>query len=166
MDLQAAESLTQDLMSEFGLHDWSFKFGNAKQEFGYCDIKKKIISLSSCLVELNDIAVVEDTIRHEIAHALAGPDHHHDWYWRQKCIQVGAIPERCYDADEVTEPEGRYVYKCSTCQREWRHFKRLTRKHFCNTCSNRFGMYSPRALLTLVSSGDGLSKLFAELETS
>ena len=72
MNLNDAQSLAADLMQQHKLpREWSFGFDRSKVRFGKCDYGKKRISLSRHLVEANGIAVVRETILHEIAHALA-----------------------------------------------------------------------------------------------
>lgn len=47
-------------------------------------------------------SLIRDTILHEIAHALVGPNHCHDLVWKAKCLEIGATPRRCgasHDAD-------------------------------------------------------------------
>jgi predicted SprT family Zn-dependent metalloprotease len=52
---------------------YKFKFDNAKRRFGYCSYTDKEISLSKPLCEynLNNFYQINDTILHEIAHALS-----------------------------------------------------------------------------------------------
>jgi hypothetical protein len=74
MKLHDAEQLAIRLMKEFGLAStWRFEFDNAKRRFGCCHRSQNLISLSRILVEKNTQSEVEDTIRHEIAHALCPP---------------------------------------------------------------------------------------------
>ena len=64
--------LAEELMREHRVpREWSFGFDRSKVRFGKCDYRRKRISLSSHLVDLNDEYSVRDTILHEIAHALA-----------------------------------------------------------------------------------------------
>lgn len=37
---------------------------------------------------------IKDTVLHEIAHAIAGGQHHHDNYWKACCQKIGAKPSR------------------------------------------------------------------------
>ena len=64
------------------------------------------------LANLNTIEESKDVVLHEIAHALTGPGHGHDWAWKQKCVLVGARPERCYTSElhggTVKTTKGKY----------------------------------------------------------
>ena len=73
MDIQDAEMLAFLHMEEYELynHYWHFDFQNKKVALGTCSYRDKRISLSKWYVELNEEDEVEDTILHEIAHALS-----------------------------------------------------------------------------------------------
>ena len=83
---------------------------------------------------LNGEYEVTDCILHEIAHALAGHKAGHGWAWKQVCIRIGAKPERCYDTEEVTQPQMRYQATCGGCNKVWQKVKRPdnTRKRSCS----------------------------------
>jgi len=97
MNLSEAQHLAKALMKDFGIEDkgWRFAWDNAKRRHGQTRFATKTISLSRPLTQINEDAVVENTIRHEIAHVLAGPSHGHDATWRAFARQCGAKPERC-----------------------------------------------------------------------
>lgn len=119
MELQHAENLARDLMHEWGLHAWTLKFDKAKTRCGQCSHTTWTISLSRHFVRLNDRELVEDTVRHEIAHALVGPGHGHDAAWKKMARAVGAKPQRCKsEADGLQRSEHRYVAVCDGCGKE------------------------------------------------
>lgn len=66
-----------------------------KDTFGTCNFVNKVISLSRRHVEEDEFEVVEDTLRHELAHALDAKIRgysNHDKHWR-KCARImGATP--------------------------------------------------------------------------
>ena len=64
------------------------------------------------LVHRNGTAEFFGTVLHEIAHALVGPGHGHGPTWKRKCLEVGAAPKRCGQADM---PTGRWTATCSSC---------------------------------------------------
>lgn len=138
MNHSAALHLAITLMNKHNLlvSGWSFKFDNAKRRFGVCSHRKMTISLSRHLVGLNDKEQVEDTILHEIAHALVGPGHGHDAVWKAKCVEIGAKPERCYNDDDVTVPTAKYKAICDGCGRTHKvHRLRKGRRYAC-ICQN------------------------------
>ena len=73
MDLFKAKMSALSYMDDYGLLDqcWHFNFQNKKRALGTCSYFKKSILLSSWYVKLNEESDVEDTILHEIAHAIS-----------------------------------------------------------------------------------------------
>jgi hypothetical protein len=120
MELREAERLARDLMDEWGLSDWTFKFDRARTRFGSVqrmrgghpmkDGAPGWITLSGPVTQMNDREQVEDTIRHEIAHALAPLTAGHGYEWRRWCYKVGAKPTRCGGG---RTPPRRYELVCA-----------------------------------------------------
>jgi len=152
MELTTAKNLAIKLMTKHGLiaKYWRFEFDNAKRRFGYCAHYCKMIGLSKNLVLLNGEAEVKDVILHEIAHALCDVNHGHDWVWKQKAIEVGARPERCYDSEAVNQPESKYVAECKGCGKIHKRHKKISggRISSCSACSG--GKFNPQYKLDYI----------------
>jgi len=142
-ELIETTTLANKLMKEFGLADegWTFRFSNKKTIMGTCYHGEKVIEFSKWYVESHPNEI-EDTIRHEIAHALVGPDHDHDYVWRRKCLEVGARPERCYDSNspQVTRSvKHNWLLECDNprCENttKWKR-DRMTRRSRYAICPN------------------------------
>ena len=111
MRVSTATKLAHQLMDQHGLIEkgWTFRISRATSCFGQCrqgifgKKRKKIkeISLSGPLTEINTEVEVRDTILHEIAHAIVGPGHGHDWKWKQCCRKIGCRPNTTYSTDNV-----------------------------------------------------------------
>ncbi len=127
MQLSDVISLGNQLMQQHGLiqRGWVFELDNAKRRFGVCSYRQRSISISRPLASLNDELKVKDTILHEIAHALVGGGHGHNHIWKNKCIEIGAKPERCYSSDETCTPKLRYYAICEPCGKEHQKAKRV-----------------------------------------
>lgn len=122
-------NLALGLMGQYGLLDWTFVYNRRKRALGLCRYATKTIELSIYFVDGNTIEEVRDTLLHEIAHALVGPGHGHDWVWKVKCAEVGARPERCGEADM---PEGRWKAACPACGQGFsRHRRPRTLRGWC-----------------------------------
>ncbi len=115
MNTRDAERMAAELMIEFGLEQWTFRFDNSKRRFGVCRSGRREIGLSKPLTVLNTAAEVEDTLRHEIAHAIAPLGSNHGPAWKQACRITGARPERCYDSSQIVQPPAAYRVICPTC---------------------------------------------------
>lgn len=129
-----ARQLALQLMAAHGLHAWAFTFNRRKQALGLCVYGRRSIELSIHFVERdNPPEEIRDTILHEIAHALVGPGHGHDKVWKRKCIEIGARPQRCGQADM---PEGNWRARCGSCGKCFHRYKKPKRHGgwFCRDC--------------------------------
>jgi predicted SprT family Zn-dependent metalloprotease len=131
---------------------YSFKFDNARRRFGCCNYTYEIISLSKGLCEknLDNPELIEDTIRHEIAHAICLAVHGrdakgHGSEWKAICVQVGANPIRCYDGDAVESVDSKYTATCPECDMKYpihklgKRFKNGLRSKACGKCCRANG---------------------------
>lgn len=120
MDRIEARRLARTLMDKHGLgsfpNEWAFEWDAAKRRAGACHHRKRKITLSLHYVDRNTVDLVQDTILHEIAHALAGPGKGHGPEWKRICVRIGAKPQRCYSTS-ADMPEGKYKACCGGCQK-------------------------------------------------
>ena len=75
---------------------WAFGFDLAPSRAGVCRYGERRIDLSVSYCLAATRADVEDTILHEIAHAIVGPRHNHDAVWKAKAREIGCVGERCH----------------------------------------------------------------------
>ena len=114
MDERATKALMEQKLDEHGLLalGWTAHLDRAVRRFGACLPEHKQITVSRKLAAMNSDEQVLDTILHEIAHALAylktGRNCGHNATWKRIARDIGAKPSRCFDADEVKMPAGRY----------------------------------------------------------
>ncbi len=163
MQLTDAANMAITLMEQHGLYgdaplgqysaSWSFAWDNARRRFGVCNYRKRTIGLSRALVALNDAAQVRDTILHEIAHALAGPQAKHGYRWQAQARAIGAKPERCYTMAETEMPEAPYYLCCPNgeCGRRVPQYRKPKRLKACGVCCKRHagGRFDRRFMLVL-----------------
>ncbi len=91
MNLDHVATLAHELMAAHGLlPQWRFAFDHAKRRAGACRHHDSTISVSRHLMELYSEELVRETLLHEIAHALAGPEHNHDAVWRRTARAIGS----------------------------------------------------------------------------
>ncbi|MFH1007211.1 MAG: SprT-like domain-containing protein [Candidatus Latescibacterota bacterium] len=108
-EIDAVAAHARELMTQHGLLGWSFQFDHGRRRAGCCQYQTQVISLSSEYAKYDSDAGVEDTILHEIAHALAGKEHHHDAIWRAQAIRIGCSGKRCHTLQFVPP---RYIVRC------------------------------------------------------
>lgn len=137
MNLNDARHLAITLMGYHGLGSWTFDFDNAKVRFGCCWYRKRKITLSRELTKLNSEAWVTETILHEIAHALVGPEHGHNRRWQRTAQFIGCTGNRCYDAKFITQPLPNYLVWCPQCGVMTTRYRRPKRGACCGRCWHR-----------------------------
>ncbi len=152
MNTSDAATLCISLMTKHGLmtentNSWRFEFDNAKRRLGVCNYRDRVIGLSRPLVEHNSLDVIQDTILHEIAHALT-PHAGHGRMWQLQCMALGAKPQACATAsDGVVSAPGKYVATCAGCQKKFYRYRRPTsiKPKACGACCH--GRFDARFIL-------------------
>jgi predicted SprT family Zn-dependent metalloprotease len=81
-------------MDEFGLSGWTLEFRPFWKDVARCVkyVRGGSIQMSRRHTLANTPDEVEDTLRHEIAHALVGPELGHGPEWLRMCLVTGASP--------------------------------------------------------------------------
>lgn len=100
---------------------WKFELSRKKNTLGMCHYSTRTIEVSQYWLE--DWEQVNDTLLHEIAHALAGSGQGHNSVWRQYARLVGCRPERCAPPGTKTSAKPNYLVKCTVCNRQWKRFR-------------------------------------------
>ena len=91
MTRQEAAQFTHNELDKWGIKDWHVRI-NSNVNSGYvglCSHRDKAIILNAHHIDTHPNAEVINTIRHEVAHALVGPNHGHDTIWQAKAREVG-----------------------------------------------------------------------------
>ncbi|KRE61560.1 SprT-like domain-containing protein [Nostocoides sp. Soil756] len=136
MEVQHALAMGRRLVAEHGLDGWSVVADRAKTRAGVCRFGTRQIGISAPLTRLHSEDEVRDTLLHEIAHALVGPQHGHDAVWRAAAVRIGCSGERCVSPDAPRVP-GDWVGRCPAGHERTRH-RSPTRLMSCGRCSRRF----------------------------
>jgi len=89
-------NLARSEMDKYGLCDWKLELDYAKVRAGVCHFTEKKISFSRHFLKNSDQLDINDTILHEIAHALVGPKHGHDRVWKNMAKKIGCSAKRCH----------------------------------------------------------------------
>lgn len=120
---------------EFDLNDWSFGFDLAQNRGGVCKGRSKVITLSVTYCLNAPKEEVLDTVLHEIAHALVGPEHGHNKKWRIMAKWIGCKGTVYH---EVNHGVDRWHGSCP-CGQTWKRKKLMTkvRNATCPKCEER-----------------------------
>ena len=90
--LTSIASMARGLMDEHGLDAWTFAFLEAERRLGDCHFQDRVIRVGRAHALDASEAEIRDTILHEIAHALAGPEARHGPKWKAIARRIGATP--------------------------------------------------------------------------
>ncbi len=102
MNIIEAKKLAKDTATENRLFGWKIFFSDTDKVCGICWNKSRTLEFSKPFFDLNSPVQCKDTILHEIAHALVLNNfqpHGHDRTWKQKCLEIGAVPNEFLDID-------------------------------------------------------------------
>jgi len=125
---------------------WKFEFNNRKRAAGLCSYREKTIAVSMYLLKQNlDQGLSwENTLRHELAHAVDGAiggRNHHNRIWKAIAREVLCNAERCYSSDVIKTTETtKYTMVCSDDDCDYQRASHKKRKvnarstPCCNKC--------------------------------
>lgn len=114
-----AEQMIRALLEKHGMtaRGWTWKFDNARRRMAGVDYARTQFTFSIPFIEANDEAELEDSIKHEIAHVLAGAAANHGRLWKLHALALGCKPEAC--GKGVVAPEMRYHAICPGCAKRF-----------------------------------------------
>lgn len=114
MDLNEAKILAEKEMAKHLGSEWTFSYNRRKKAFGVCKYYKEEIQLSKILTSAGEESRILNTIRHEIAHALAYTKHNvrgHGKIWKSIFLGLGGDGSRTnyFSEREIVENEPIWV---------------------------------------------------------
>lgn len=114
-----ARELTEKLLADHGHSEWKVSFGSARARAGSCNFRTHVLRLSRPLMAARTYEGTLDTIRHEVAHVIAGYQAAHSMAWRKVFIGLGGTGDRCWNPESLVNSDAifRWAYSCSGCQR-------------------------------------------------
>lgn len=150
MDLALARKMTMDLMTQYGVDEAHFEWMEKKSRLGEAgwDAKKgtTVLRLNRTITRHSEIEDVRQTMLHEIAHLLVGPQHHHDSVWKRKAFEIGYRGARTSNVPDEVHALQNWVGTCPAGHVSSRaRAPREGRKVSCGRCSRR---YSEANLIT------------------
>lgn len=135
-NLDAIRTRAEALIAHHLDESWTFRFDHAKLRAGKCDFTRREISLSRYLAARHSDTENEQTLLHEIAHALAGHEAGHGAAWRRTARAIGYTGERTHNG-EVAHEYARWVGVCPSGHEVLR-FRRPSKPMSCAKCVRRF----------------------------
>lgn len=106
MKAYEAKQLAERLIATH-LTGWSFGWNNRKRSFGLCNYSNRTIYLSAALLAAQSDKGVEQTLLHEIAHALTQGSGH-GVLWKRTARSIGVVNPKSHK--QADNPEGRPRY--------------------------------------------------------
>lgn len=135
--LRLMDDLGRALLGEpLAARGWTFGFDRARRRLGACHIGPKRITLSASLSQVLPLAEVEDTVRHEVAHAIDAERRGrsaHDRTWKAIARACGARPERTFRGD-LPDRAAPYRAVCPSCGAAFGLYRQPVRAHRCRAC--------------------------------
>lgn len=135
--------MMRDLMREHGLTGWRFEFDNSVRRFGCCKHGRRTLTLSRALTYKNEVSIVRNVMLHEIAHALVGAGHGHDWTWKRTARAIGCTGDRCYDESQVVTVEAPWIGTCGNCRKQYKRHRltdNVRHNAYCPACKGSVPM--------------------------
>jgi predicted SprT family Zn-dependent metalloprotease len=133
---------------------YKFKWDKkAVRRFGQCRYSKREIGLSLKPTEANYKEYawkVQDTILHEIAHAIEMILYHtkgHREDWKRIAKQIGCDGKMYYDQSKINCVRTKWSLKCPVCNRVSPRVRKPKNPCSCGTCTST---YDPRYKMELI----------------
>jgi predicted SprT family Zn-dependent metalloprotease len=115
---------------------WSFGWDSAKKRLGVCKYDQHLISLSRYFVDYHSLEEIDQVMRHEIAHALAGSKAGHGPKWKKIATELGYNHKKI-SGDEIGNATAKLIGTCPNGHTVYRHRKPKAPLS-CSRCSTRF----------------------------
>ena len=138
--LRLMDALGRELLGEpLQARGWSFGYDRARRRLGACHPGARRITLSGALAPVLPPEAVEDTIRHEIAHAIDVERRGwtgHDATWKALARACGAAPQRVFTGDIPGDAEAApYRALCPSCGTASGAHRQPVRALRCRACA-------------------------------
>lgn len=104
----------RNVLDSHGLWYWEFKWDGGKRRAGLCDQGNNTISMSRHLFALRSFEDSNNTLLHEIAHAIVGCEHGHNMVWQKKAAEIGCDARRTFKSKPEERVKGNWRPYCPT----------------------------------------------------
>lgn len=150
-----AVRITRSLLNVHGLTNWNVKIGHSPRRAGQANFQPQTIILSGVLMDVRSYDGTLDTIRHEVAHAIAGRNAGHGPVWKKTFISMGGDGNVRWSGDTlVKERPSKYKGTCTACGRsDFYMYRKFAGDRSC-PCITK-GRFDPRSLIIWQESATG-----------
>lgn len=115
---------TFKLLTENGLEGWKVRFNpRMTRALGRCIPSQKTIEYQPRYMQQNGWEQVNTTIKHEVAHAIAGGRHGHDAYWAAIARKLGL--ENPSAINRTANLTKKFTGTCDGCNQKWERDRRV-----------------------------------------
>lgn len=148
MNLEEARVMALGVMAANLSDEWTLRWDNAVQRLGSCNHRDKVITLSRPMTKAGTAEQVMDTVRHEVAHALAGPGAGHGRAWKIIAMRLGATPQAStMDAPNLRADAAPWVGTCPAGHESpYRFWRKPRNNRSCVKCDPT--KYNPAHIMT------------------
>lgn len=139
-DLADLAAIARRMLADHGLDGWSFDWDAAKKRRGACHWGEKRITFSGLHARYAPFAAFEETMLHEISHALAPADAAHGVEWQLINLCIGG-DGGCRYGDDSYLPDsvrGRWRGQCPSGHTVWRYQRPKPGIYSCGRCGSRW----------------------------
>src|SRR3954465_13318301 len=112
MDLKQLETIVAEELRQHGLRGWTFGLARTGRRLGVCKYTAKRIEIAEFYARNSPEETVLDTLRHELAHALAGPAAKHGSAWKSVAVRLGATPRAGETSHQAVVKPGDWQASC------------------------------------------------------
>ena len=152
MNYDQATDITFELLAEHGLAvEWAVGLNDSRSNSGTCNYTRRTIYLSRFFIDIESDESTLNTIRHEVAHALAGPRAGHGPRWRAIFLELGGDGQTVnYLSDEAkAEFDARAKWRgvCPVNSEHVVYRNRLTQSIRTAACAKHGGKFSDDLVL-------------------
>lgn len=129
-------NMVKSYFERYNLYDqgWEYGYNDNNRILGITDFRKKTIEFSLSFLDINSLDVMEDTIKHEVAHVLAGYEAAHSYKWKNIARQLGALDRACNSDPRIKTPVGPYAFKCGCTIHYFYRSNVLYSRRKCHSC--------------------------------
>ena len=133
-------TFARNQLRKHGLDNYSFTFIKSRGNIGYAEYDRKEVGISIYLLDYDE-AAAKETLKHEIAHAMAyeetGDTGHNSEAFKAACKRIGADPAAFMQDEKYRKHNATWIGTCGKCGAKYYFYAKPGKKLYCTRCANR-----------------------------